>query len=111
MLKWHHCALEASNKMGIEGNPGPKLENWFKQAGFVKVQQKIVKIPLGTWPKDRTLKEIGHTNLEQALMGLEGLVVRLFTQALDWTPDEVQVFLIGLRKELKDPSIHAYYNM
>ena len=97
--------------MGTDGNTGPKLEGWIRDAGFVNIKQHIAKLPMGGWPKNKVLKEVGILNVEQALMGLEGLVLRLFTQALGWSIPEVEVFLVGLRKDIKNPNIHAYYNL
>lgn len=111
MMKWCQLNWEATEKMGVEAKPGPQLKKWFEQAGFPDVHEQIVRIPIGAWPKDRMLKEIGYLNLEQLLLGLEGFVMRLFTQGLGWTPAEVQVFMIGLRKEMKDLRIHSYYHM
>ena len=34
-----------------------------------------------------------------------------FTRLLGWTAEEVEVFLIDVRKEFKDPKIHAYAPM
>jgi len=87
------------------------LEQWVKDAGFVNVSQRVVKLPLGSWARDPMLKEIGHWNITQLMMGLEGFVMRLFTSVLGWAPEEVQVFLVGLRKELKSLSVHAYCNL
>ena len=39
-------------------------------------------------------------------MGLQGIAMALFTRNMGWTPDEVEVFLVGLRKELNDKSTH-----
>jgi hypothetical protein len=30
-----------------------------RDAGFVNVEEKVFKIPLGTWPKNKTMKMIG----------------------------------------------------
>lgn len=32
--------------------------------------------------------------------------MKLFTKFLGWTPAEVEVFLVGVRRELDDRSIH-----
>ena len=45
------------------------------------------------------------------LKGAEGFTLRLFIKVLNWTHEEVQVLLAQVRKDLKDPSIHAYMNM
>ena len=39
--------------------------------------------------------------------GLEGFSLVLFTRILGWSPEEVQVMLSKVRKDLEDRSIHA----
>jgi hypothetical protein len=41
--------------------------------------------------------------------GPEGLSLMLFTRALKWTPEQVQLFLMDVRKDVKNPNIHSYY--
>jgi hypothetical protein len=33
-------------------SPGPRLEQWLRDAGFENVQSHKYVLPLGTWPKD-----------------------------------------------------------
>lgn len=42
---------------------------------------------------------------------LEGFSMALFTRILGWSKEEVETFLIDVRKEMKDPKIHAYWQM
>lgn len=42
----------ASEKAGYETRPGPKLEQWFKDAGFVNVHVEKFVIPYDVWLKD-----------------------------------------------------------
>lgn len=81
-------------------------------AGFVDVVETKFEVPWGAWPKDRRRKAIGLWHLEQLKQGLQGIVMGLFTRSLGWTPSEVEVFLVELRKELDDKSYqlldHAY---
>ena len=59
----------------------------------------------GVWQKT-----VGSWNLIQVEEGLEGFTLRLFTQVLKWDPKEVQVLLANVRKNLRDPKIHAQYD-
>jgi hypothetical protein len=43
---------------------------------------------------------------EQLKQGLQGIVMGLFTRVMGWTPTEVELFLVDLRKELNDKSYH-----
>jgi hypothetical protein len=45
----------ACSKIGRHGSPGKYLEGWAKDAGFVNVQTKVMKCPVGLWPKDPKL--------------------------------------------------------
>lgn len=37
--------------------------------------------------------------------------MRLFTNVLGWTREEVEVFLVDVRKDLKNPQIHALMDL
>ena len=43
--------------------------------------------------------------------GLGGLSLALFTRALGWTAEEVEVFAAGARNELKSKSMHGWWPM
>ena len=56
-------------------------------------------------------KTIGAWNIVQIEDGLEGFTLRLFIQHLGWTAEEVHVLLANVRKDLRDPRIHAQFDM
>lgn len=41
--------------------------------------------------------------------GASGLSMALFTRALGWSAEEVEVFLVDVRKDMKNKSIHSYW--
>jgi hypothetical protein len=43
--------------------------------------------------------------------GLEGLSMAIFTRALEWSKEEAEVFLVDVRKDIKDTKIHCYWEM
>lgn len=51
----------------------PLLKGWFEAAGFVEVQEKIIKVPTCAWAKDRNLKEIGWWVEEMMAEHVSGL--------------------------------------
>ncbi|KAK1599180.1 methyltransferase domain-containing protein [Colletotrichum navitas] len=107
---WVDKFFEACKLVNREPNPGPKLEGWVKDAGFVNITHQKFKIPIGDWPKDPHYKECGLINLIQILDGLEGFTLRMFTSVLGWTKEEVFVLLAHVRRELKSRAFHAYFN-
>jgi len=53
-----------------------------REAGFVNVHEWRLKIPIGTWPKDKELKQWGAWNRLFLLQGLEGFSIKGLTDAL-----------------------------
>ncbi|KAJ9665692.1 hypothetical protein H2201_004176 [Coniosporium apollinis] len=111
MDQWSTEIITGIKSFGLEPEPGPLLEGWVKDAGFENVSHKLLPIPVGTWPKNKKLKEIGAFDLVQFLDGLEGLSLRILTTVRRWSPEEVQALLMDVRKELRDPRMQAQHNL
>ncbi|KAL2137362.1 hypothetical protein VTI74DRAFT_3302 [Chaetomium olivicolor] len=110
MMAWTNLFLEAARKTGREPSPGPRLERWVRDAGFINVKHEVFRFPVGPWPKDPRLKMVGKFNVLQILEGLEAFSLRLFTSVLGWKQEEVMVLNAGVRDELKSGAFHAHYN-
>jgi hypothetical protein len=99
------------------------------KAGFVDVVERRFKVPIGGWPADPRLQQLGLYNRLQWAEGIEGWSMYLLTNVLgvsrsigggdhrrmadkqlcqQWTREEVDVYLAKMRKGLQDPTIHAY---
>lgn len=50
-------------------------------------------------------------NVLQILQGLEGFTMARFTRVLGWSVEEIQVLLALVRKDLRDPRIHALMDL
>jgi len=50
---------EIARNIGLEFDQIPRMPGWLQRAGFVDVEQVDKLIPIGMWPKDKILKEIG----------------------------------------------------
>lgn len=73
---------EACRKNGMDATFAPEIEDWLKEIGFINIQVKKYKCPIGTWPKDKKDKEIGAWNLLRLQTGLIGYFLRLGTTQL-----------------------------
>jgi hypothetical protein len=49
--------------------------------------------------------------LEDILSGVEGLSMAVFTRTLGWSKEETDIFLVDVRKDMKNTRYHSYYNM
>ncbi|OBT72693.1 hypothetical protein VF21_08799 [Pseudogymnoascus sp. 05NY08] len=110
IAKWGTTFFEAAENFGTSATSPKNLKRLTIDAGFVDVEEHILKIPVGPWPKDKRLKNIGLFEMVNMDEGLESLSLMLFTRALKWTREEVLMFLMEVRKATKDKSIHSYYH-
>ncbi|KAF4911490.1 putative methyltransferase tdiE [Colletotrichum fructicola] len=100
---------EAAAKMGRPWFDLPSLKTMMLEVGFVDVRLKLHKWPINDWPKDQRYKNIGTWTYDNVTNGLEAMVMAPYTRALEWTRNEVNIFLIDVRKDLKNRHFHAYY--
>ncbi|KAG8529897.1 uncharacterized protein KY384_005378 [Bacidia gigantensis] len=127
IYEWIVTLLEASRNFQREPSPGPNLEKLLKDAGFQNVTSQKYRLPIGPWPKDKHLVQnrrvspkyirrysaervTSSWNLVQIEDGLEGFTLRLYTQTLGWKAEEVQILLANVRKDLRNPKIHAQFD-
>ncbi|KAF5008110.1 hypothetical protein FDECE_5594 [Fusarium decemcellulare] len=82
-----------------------------RQAGFVEVSERRIKVPIGTWPKDKKLKQWGAWNRQFLLQALEGFSIRGLTEMLGWKFEDAQLYLSDMRKELNNPELHSYLDV
>lgn len=82
MALWSKNMEIAAGKFGKPGNIAHLTKGWMEDAGFVDVTERVFRIPLGPWAKDKELKELGRWNLLSAMQGLDGFTMALFTRVL-----------------------------
>jgi len=107
---WEHVVFDAARRINKEPAPGPSLEKWVRDQGFINIQHRVFKIPSNSWPKDPKLKMIGAYMLDNLFQGLEGFNMRLLCGALGWTEQEVTVLLAGVKRQLYSTECHGYWN-
>ncbi|KAK0649746.1 S-adenosyl-L-methionine-dependent methyltransferase [Cercophora newfieldiana] len=101
------ASAEAFKKFGNDFRIANDLEPRLAAAGFTKISVKKLKVPIGTWPKDKKLRLIGLyfiSILEALFRAIGGRP--LIAAGMD--PVEIEVFLAGVRKDLKNTNYHSY---
>lgn len=66
------------------------------------------KWPLGPWPKGKREKRLGDLFLDDMIEALPAASLRLYTRVLGWEEERVMAFLEEVKRDMLDPSIHAY---
>ncbi|CAI7596102.1 unnamed protein product [Penicillium manginii] len=108
---WGINTRDAAKKSGRDLDAIDKMTDSIRKAGFVDIQEKNYKWPIGPWPRDKKYKEAGTVNAQHWLSGMEGWCMWLLTKfgsPVPWTKEEVQVYVANMRKELRTPRYHAY---
>lgn len=134
--RWMDLMVDSSAKFGKPIDAPVYWKEKMLEAGFVDVKQEILKVrrgggegddsgashprvyyilrqtssqlPIGAWPKDAKLKEVGRAQSFQELQVLDSYTPGLLSRVHGWTAIEVEVFLALVRKDLKNPDIHLY---
>jgi SAM-dependent methyltransferase len=87
-----------------------RMRGLMAAAGFVDVAETRYRWPVGPWPRDPQQKELGLLVRAHIEMGLEGWILRPFSE-LGWSLDEIQVLLARARRDIRDPNVHAIQEM
>jgi hypothetical protein len=109
--KWQLGLVEASKKLGRPLGNAREYKGFLEKAGFINVVEKKFKWPSNTWPKDPKYKTLGMWQLANAENGLEAWTLALYTRALGWSKEQVLTLCANVRKDIRNPKIHAYWNM
>ncbi|RDA92019.1 hypothetical protein CP533_0998 [Ophiocordyceps camponoti-saundersi (nom. inval.)] len=105
----YQLAGDAYAKLGYNTTIAARLEPLLREAGFRNVHCRVMRVPIGVWARDETLRLIGlyqKTAVEEFISTFAG---RPF-EALGISTAEVQLVLALARKALDDTGVHRYFN-
>ncbi|KIX06931.1 uncharacterized protein Z518_04907 [Rhinocladiella mackenziei CBS 650.93] len=112
VIRWQNLWEEGIQKGGMTGRCYPnQMANQMREAGFINVHILPFKMPIGAWAKDPMLRQSGLCTLVGLLDGVFGLSVRVYTQLLGWSVEELEALLAQCRSEWKNKRIHSYFPM
>lgn len=107
--RWNNLILEATAKIGLNGRCAAKFKKQMTEAGFVEVEEHKFALPGNPWAKGEKEKMLGLMQMTNILDGIHGMTMAMFTKILGWSVEEVEVFLVNVRKDLQNKDIHFYY--
>ncbi|OAR01406.1 hypothetical protein LLEC1_04071 [Akanthomyces lecanii] len=108
LARWFHDMAAAGDICNRPTVMAHRLREVYERVGFVDVQEKIFKMPTNGWAKDERLKDIGRMWERNLGPSLAGFSFSMFNRAFNRTPEEIEVAVVDVRRELSDPRIHAY---
>lgn len=111
MIKWSYLMMEAGQKVGHSLDSCSRYASQMRDAGFINIHETVYKWPMNTWPLAKKDKIVGAWTMENFSNGVQGFTMAYFSRVLGWSQEAVEVFLVGVRKELKDRRKHGYFPM
>lgn len=107
---WENEWTRGIQMLGMQGACDPHLVvKQMSEAGFVNIQLKNFKMPIGPWPKDPKKKECGMYGMINLLDGISGLSAKIFPDLLAYSQQDLQMLLFECREEVLRREIHSYY--
>ncbi|UQC76444.1 methyltransferase [Colletotrichum lupini] len=107
LVRFTNHLVEAFAKFGTNSHAAVFGRQYLEQAGFVNIQHHTVKLPYGTWPRDKIMRLIGmyyRTACEEFFP----VVGAIHFQMLGWSKIEMEVLFAECRNAMRDPNVHAY---
>ncbi|KAH7123512.1 hypothetical protein B0J13DRAFT_589304 [Dactylonectria estremocensis] len=90
---------------------GDKTGRSFKETGFTSVTHKKFKVPYGTLPKDKQLKNLDQYMAFYLNLSLDGFAVYPIGQILVWSFKEVEVLVAKMRSGVRNPNSVVFRNV
>jgi hypothetical protein len=98
--------------MGLDLSIATKFKALLDTAGFAHVTEEIFDLPIGDWMEDNPrMKEVGLLQRWQMVEGVQGMAAGLLTRVGGWGIGEVEEFLVGVRREMKDKEVRCLYKL
>ncbi|KAM5359177.1 hypothetical protein ACJZ2D_014675 [Fusarium nematophilum] len=114
LYKWATLLLRTFTAMGSPLDSALRYKEQLEAAGFIDIHVVQRKWPMNRWPKAQIYKQIGTWANQNTMDALAAISLAVFTRpegqgGLGWTSEELEVFLIEVRKDIKDYTIHSYW--
>jgi len=111
LWRFYELANKASETVKRSLTLHHDFEKEFKKVGFEDYSDTIKNLPLGTWPANKRMKELGQWMTVMVNTGFEAYGLGLLTRVLDMDADTAKKLFVDCAQEVQDRSVHGYYPM
>lgn len=111
LVQFWDLVAKGLDNLGVDFTRTLSLAAMVRDSGFANVTERVFHVPIGTWPKNRTLKECGLYWKTVLMEGLSPIALGPLTRGLGWTQPQVEAFLVGVRKCMKEGKENAFMPM
>ncbi|TEY78700.1 hypothetical protein BOTCAL_0046g00210 [Botryotinia calthae] len=109
--EWVRVTCLAAEHRGCKVTNSKYYGKWMAEAGFVDIVEKHFFWPCNPWVGGEKEKLLAMWTQQNLLDGIEGMTMRNLTAGLGWTPEQVEILLVGVRKDLKNKMINYHVDV
>lgn len=111
-MQWYEWLADATHRSAKPIAYQHNTRQMLQQAGFIDIQEIIIRAPYNTWPSDPHQREIGKWYQVGILQGLEALSLAPFTRVFRWDARQhIKPLCEEVKSEIRTRKYHAYNNM
>lgn len=112
VAQWYQYLADATHRVFRPIAYQHNTRQMLSAAGFIDIQEFVIRAPYNSWPADPHQKEIGRWYNLAITEGLEALSLAPFTRVNRWSADEhVRPLLEAVRRQICTKKMHGYNNM
>ncbi|KAF2258450.1 methyltransferase LaeA [Lojkania enalia] len=112
LVKWYNYLADATARVSRPIAYNHQTRQMLQAAGFIDIQEIVIRAPYNSWPNDPHQKEIGRWYNLGITEGLDALSFAAFTRVYRWDLNEhVKPLVESVRKQICNRKIHAYNNI
>ena len=112
LVKWYNYLADATNRASRPIAYEHRTRQLLQAAGFIDIQETIIRAPYNSWPNDPHQKDIGRWYNLGLTEGLEALSFAAFSRMNRWdVNNHVRPLTNAVRGEICNRKIHAYNNI
>lgn len=100
--------VSAASNLGLNLEASNTFSSLLAAAGFVAIHSETHVWPLGLWPRDKTMKEMGRWAQKNYLEGLSGFSLAYFIRGLGWQKTQVEELVERVTEQALDKRSHVY---
>jgi hypothetical protein len=110
LYKWNEIVAAGAAKSGRPWTNCKYYKQWMEEIGFEDVTEKKFYWPTNAWAEGAYYKTVAAWWQADLLQGLEAISLKVMG-LMGWEADKIRNFLVDVRRDVRDTSIHAYLSM
>jgi hypothetical protein len=112
LFKWYRWLADATVRVSRPIAYEHRTRQLLQSAGFIDIQETVIRVPYNSWPNDPHQKDIGRWYNLGITEGLDALSFAPLTRVYQWDLNaHVKPLLDQVRREICNRKVHAYNNM